>query len=166
MVWVPQIPRIATGPLPGGRETSEYKRARDRVLIICMVAAIAQEARVLLETIRNSAERLYLANTRTTLDGYVKEKLNATRIGIEVWPLVCAWDYTPEIAPIMDGVRSEVQVQAGSHFLPMPPPHGIPGEKVAERENSHSRKRRLERWQRCWMSTVDCEELQSKERGS
>lgn len=54
----------------------------NKVLFIGMVAAIAQEARVLLVIIRNPADWIDMAASRATLDEYAMEKLNATSIGI------------------------------------------------------------------------------------
>lgn len=47
-----------------------------------MVALMAQNARSLLEVIRNPAIRMYLAVARSKIDSYKSSKLSTTRIGI------------------------------------------------------------------------------------
>lgn len=60
------------------------------VVVIRMVAEIAQEARILFETIRNPAQRLYLAAARATGNDYAMAKINTTSMEITDWALVCA----------------------------------------------------------------------------
>lgn len=86
--------------------------------MIGLVAAIAQEALILFEKIRNPAERLDLEAAWATLHDYATKTVNATSMGITDAGLVCAWKYNPEVNYIMEGITQDVLMQAETSLPP------------------------------------------------
>lgn len=120
MVGIPKVPEelFAAFQAEKTRHRPSWfmRMTPNTVVVIGMVSGIAQEARILLKTSWNPAERIDLEDAREKLNDHTMEKINATSMGITDWALVCTWAYTPEVKAKMEGIRQTVLTQAGIAF--------------------------------------------------
>lgn len=93
----------------------------NRVVIIDMVVVITQEALGWFRNIHILVKRIYLAATRTILDGYTMAKLSSTRIYIAYWPLYARSLTRHRSSPLWKAPGIKCKYRQGCSFSPVPP---------------------------------------------